>query len=174
LRTLERAGLLEHYVGETRRESEYYLTQAGQELLPVIERLGEWGQRWVNADVEPNDIDPGLLMWDMRRRIHLDRLPSRRVVVQFDFRGARNESWWLILDATAIEICRTDPGYDVALLVTADTLALHQTWIGRLSVADALQRGLIQLDGPLELVRAFPTWLALGSFAGIPAASSAR
>ncbi len=37
--------------------------------------LGEWGPRWANQDIGPEGLDPGLLMWDMRRRINLDNLP---------------------------------------------------------------------------------------------------
>lgn len=65
-----------------------------------------------------------------------------------------------------------DPGFECDLLVTADTVALHRVWIGRLAMIDALREDLIQVGGPRELVRAFPQWLALSSFAGIEAASS--
>lgn len=172
LRSLERAGLLERRLGARGRGSEYYLTEAGQELLPVIERLGQWGQRWANTDVGPSDLDPGLLMWDMRRRIYLDLLPNRRVVVQVDFRGARRESWWLVLECAEVSVCRDDPGFECDLLVTADTISLHRVWIGRLAMVDALRQDLIQIDGPPELAGAFPKWLALSPFAGIQAASS--
>jgi DNA-binding HxlR family transcriptional regulator len=173
LRALERAGLVERRASATGRGALYYLTPAGQALLPVIEGLAEWGQRWVNADVGPSDLDPSLLMWDMRRRINLDQLPAQRVVAQFDFRGACSGSYWLILDRKDVSVCLRDPGFDVDLLVTADTLALHRVWIGRLRLADALREELIQLDGPSDLVRGFPRWLALSSFAHIPPAPQA-
>lgn len=156
LRSLERAGLIERRLGATGRSAEYHLTRAGQELEPILNLLGEWGQRWANADVSPNDIDPGLLMWDMRRRINRDRLPPRRVLAQFDFRGARCESWWLLLDRGEVSICLEQPNFDLDLLVTADTLALHRVWIGRLSLASALRNDLVRLDGSPDLVRAFP------------------
>jgi hypothetical protein len=138
----------------------------------VIERFGEWGQRWANTGVGPSDLDPGLLMWDMRRRIHLDLLPDRRVFVQVDFRGARRESWWLVLEFAEVSVCRDDPGFECDLLVTVDTLSLHRVWIGRLAMADALHQDLIRIDGPPKLARAFPKWFALSSFAGIRAAGA--
>lgn len=171
LRTLEMAGLVEHRASNGR--SEYYLTAAGQELMPVIEGMGEWGQRWVNQEIGPQDLDPRLLMWDMRRRIHLDRLPGRRVVARFDFRGDRRDTIWLVLERPEPSVCFHDPGYEVDLLVTADTVALHRVWIGRLDLADAIRDGSISLDGSRELTRAFPRWLALSSFAGIPPADRA-
>jgi len=174
LRALERAGVVARRPGLGRRGLEYHLTPAGEALRPVIDLLGEWGQRWANQDIRSGDIDPGLLMWDMRRRINRDQLPPRRVVVQFDFRGAYIESWWLVLEPGEVSVCLEPPGFDLDLLVTADTLSLHRVWIGRLSLAGALRNDLIQLDGPIELVHAFPHWLALSSFAHIPPARLPR
>jgi DNA-binding HxlR family transcriptional regulator len=39
----------------------------------------------------------GLLMWFLRRRIHVERLPAERVTVQFEFRGADKRRFWLVL-----------------------------------------------------------------------------
>ena len=36
----------------------------------------------------------------------------------------------------------------------------------------ALRQGLVELDGPAELVRAFPTWLALNLLAHVPPVAS--
>lgn len=168
LRSLERQGVLERRSdGKTRVE--YWLTPAGDELFDVVWKLGEWGQRWANSDIGPDDLDPKLLMWDMRRSIHLDRLPSSRVVAQFEFTGAKRETIWLVLERHDVSVCFQDPGLDADLLITADTLALHRVWVGRLSMSDAIKQGLFQVDGPRELARAFPEWLALSAFASVPA-----
>jgi DNA-binding HxlR family transcriptional regulator len=170
LRALERAGLIERRGDPGGRRAEYHPTQAGLELYPVLEQLGAWGQRWYNPDVGPEDIDPSLLMWDMRRRINVELLPARRIVIQFDFEGARRQSFWLVLDRHDSSVCLQDPGFDVDLVVTADALALHRVWIGRLALADAIRDNLVQLHGPSALTRAFPRWLKLSVFAPIPSA----
>jgi DNA-binding HxlR family transcriptional regulator len=169
LRSLERDGIIERRTGDGRR-CEYHLTQAGQELYGIVMQLGEWGQRWVNHDIGPSDIDPGLLMWDMRRRIHLDRLPDYRLVVQFNFQGASKDKFWLVLERPEPSLCLHDPGFDIDLMVTVDTLSLHRVWVGRLPLAEAIDQELVQIDGPPELARAFPGWLALSKFADIPSA----
>lgn len=172
LRGLERAGVVERRVDGDGKRPSYHLTPAGEELLNVIWALGEWGQRWVNHNIGPADVDPQLLMWDMRRRIHLDRLPPRRVVVQFDFCGASQRRFWLVLERDAPSVCFRDPGFDVDLVVTADTVAMHRVWMGRMPLETALRQGLIELDGPTELVRAFPDWLALSLLAHVPPVAS--
>ena len=59
------------------------------------------------------------------------------------------------------------PGFEVDLIVRADTLAIHRVWLGHQSFADALSKRLIELDGERELTRAFPNWLALSHFASV-------
>lgn len=172
LRSLEAAGVVTRRRCESAR-AEYHLTESGQDLFGVVVALGEWGQRWANHDVGAADVDPALLMWDMRRRIHIDRLPDRRIVAQFDFKGARERSFWLVLEKNGPSVCFHDPGFDVDLLVTADTLSLHRVWMGLQPMSKALRLGEIVIEGPRELARAFPSWLALSPFAGIAPAGPA-
>ena len=63
LEELEPAGLVERRPVERGRGPTYHLTQAGRELLPVIEGMGVWAQRWVRHDlVADENLDPDLLM----------------------------------------------------------------------------------------------------------------
>lgn len=169
LRSLERQRVIERRPDGNGR-IEYWLTPAGDELFHVVWKLGEWGQRWANREIGPDDLDPKLLMWDMRRRIHLDRLPGNRVVAQFEFTGAKQDKIWLVLERHDVSVCFHDPGLNADLLITADTLALHRVWMGRLSLPEAIKARLIEIDGPRDMARAFPTWLALSAFASVPVA----
>jgi len=78
LRTLEGAGLV------VRKETgEYALTPSGRELEPVVMGLGVWGTRWARKESRPDENDPVLLMWDLHRNLHVDRLPAKETVVAF-------------------------------------------------------------------------------------------
>jgi len=80
LRELEDAGAVvrERIVGGSGHR--YRLTEAGLEFRPVIEALGQWGQRWT-IRVRAENLDAGFLMWNVRRRIATGLLPDRRHVV---------------------------------------------------------------------------------------------
>jgi DNA-binding HxlR family transcriptional regulator len=178
---LEDAGIVRSEARTKGRGREYFLTPAGEELRPVIERLGEWGQRWARNRISADDLDPGLLMWDIRRRVNTDRLPERRVVVRFDFRAVpktvrSQATFWLILEQPDVDVCLKDPGYETDLVVDADLVALTQAWMGDVRLADAMRSGRVRVDGPTALVRAFPGWLARSGFADVerPRAGSAR
>jgi hypothetical protein len=174
-------GILRSAARTKGRGREYFLTPAGEELRPVIEGLGEWGQRWARSQVRADDLDPGLLMWDIHRRVNTDRLPDRRVVVQFDFRAVpktirRPATFWLILEHENVDVCLKDPGYEIDLVVNADLAALTKAWMGDVRLADAMRTGLVRVEGPTALVRAFPGWLALSGFADVerPRTGAAR
>lgn len=172
LQQLEDVGIIRSVARSKGRGREYFLTPAGEEFGSIIEELGKWGQRWARTQVEAGDLDPGLLMWDIHRRLNVERLPDRRVVVRFDFRGLSKvgrcpKTWWLILERKNVDVCLKDPGYEVELVIDADLAALTKVWMGDVRLDDVRRAGLIRLEGPSELVRAFPAWLALSGFAGV-------
>jgi DNA-binding HxlR family transcriptional regulator len=172
LRELESAGIIERRPGPSGAGWEYYQSRAGEEIRPIVERLGEWGQRWAHSQFRTERLDAGLLVWDMHRRIRLDALPPQRVVVRLDFRGLPRDSrgqttFWLVMDRGGAAVCLKDPGFSVDLVVSADAQALTRVWMGALPLTAAIRSGLVELDGPRILARAFPTWLGLSSFATV-------
>jgi DNA-binding HxlR family transcriptional regulator len=152
-------------------DGEYRLTPSGEELGEVVVRLGEWGQRWAEP-VRRANLDSRLLMWDMRRRIALDRLPDRRVVVRFDFRGVPPgrcpKVFWLLLTRAEADLCIVEPGYEVDLFVEADLAAFSRVWLGEVPMRQMIREGGIKLSGAREPVRDFPSWLLLSTLAAVP------
>ena len=172
LHELEDTGIIESQPLARGRGREYRPTRAAQEFRAVLDGLGEWGQRWGTTQFDPGNLDLKLLMWNVRRRIDFERLPERRVVVRFDFRAfpARCRGFrtcWLLLERQGSDVCLKDPGYDVDLVVTADAGAMARVWTGAMTFAQAVQSGGLRLEGPRDLVRAFPTWLLLSHFAHV-------
>jgi DNA-binding HxlR family transcriptional regulator len=172
LRALEAAGVVQAVPLPGERAREYRLTEAGREFGSAIDCLGAWGQRWT-VRVQQRNLDPGFLMWNVRRRIALERLPAGRTVVRFDFggvpagRGPR--VFWLLLErGKPAELCVSDPGFEVDLYVRTDLAAFAGVWLGDLTYAQALARGAVQTSGPRVLARAFPSWLMLSRFADVP------
>lgn len=159
LRQLQRAGLIDkRLTGAGRATTEYQLTQAGMELFTVVNSLRAWGETWAFGDPTPDELDPVLLMWWMRSRADATQLPARRVVAQFDFHGAATVSFWLILTREDVTLCLTDPGYEVNLLITADLAAFYKLWGGRLGYSEAINTGVVRVEGIPSLVRSFPQW----------------
>lgn len=172
LRELEGAGIVTRTPAAKGKPGEYHLTDSGKEFRATIDALGVWGQRWA-IRFQPENLDAGVLMWSMRRRIALDRLPGRRVIVYFSYsgfpagyRGPRK--LWLILERSGADICLSDPGHEVDLYVEADIGAMARVWLGDLAFSAAVASKKIRLSGMPALARQFPSWLMLSPFAKVP------
>ena len=158
LRQLETAGVIER--SKSTQFSNYVLTDAGWELYPIIEAMGVWGQRWARSQYTASELDPALLMWDMRRMLQPAGLAPSRTVVEFRFKRAPvgKSTYWLVVDE-GIDLCMVDPGQPVDLWIRADLRSLTQVWMGDRTMHDAVDAGDVQLEGPRSLVRRFPDWL---------------
>jgi DNA-binding HxlR family transcriptional regulator len=150
-------------------DGRYVLTPAGRELRPVVEALGIWGTRWI-GQIGDKDLDPKLLMWDMRRNIDRDTVPAGRTVVEFRFgdMATANRHWWLVITPDDVDVCDVDPGHDVQVLVDGPLRQLVGIWLGELTWADAMRAGTVELHGPDALRRAVPRWFTLSPFAAVP------
>lgn len=163
--------LVAHGVVDT-SSGEYRLTEAGQELGEVVVHLGTWGARWT-APVRRDRLDAKLLAWDMRRRIAVDKLPEKRVVVRFDFRGVpaghkAPKTYWLVLERPQVDLCIIEPGFEVDVYVDADLAWFVRVWLGEVPMRQAMREGGINLAGERHSVRDFPSWLLLSTLAAVP------
>jgi len=167
LRRLEEVGAVERRRGV--HGWQYHLTEAGREFAPIIERLGEWGHRWYRSHFGAAELDVGLLLWDMRRRVKADAFPPRRISIQIDFADlpAAKRRWWLVCEDGETDICPTDPGFEVDLYVGSDLETMTRVWMGDISLRTALDAGRIELAGLRELRQRFEQWLGLSAYAGV-------
>lgn len=162
LRELERAGVL------VRRDGEYLLTPSGRELAPIVQGLGRWALRWVDADCSLANLDVKLLMWNMRRNLRSEPMPARRVVVEFRFAEppAGEDRYWLIVaPGQAVDLCSLDPGHEVDLVVTAELRALTSAWMGMSGFEAELAAGRIDLAGDPALAAGFTRWIGRSGLA---------
>lgn len=166
LETLEHAGI----VRKRRAASgvhDYVLTEAGQELRPILGGLGEWGQRWAR-DIKPEDLDPGWLVWNMHRRMNLAAMPRSRTVLQIEFTDARPQRYfWLVANGGEVDVCVKPPGYAVDLTVRCPVRTLAEVWRGLRPLKQAIRTGAIELHGASALRKSFPSWLLLSVYAPI-------
>ncbi len=131
----------------------------------MVDALGQWGYQWAAEQLRPDNLDAGLLMWFLRRRVQTDRLPAGRVTVQFEFRDADKRFFWLMLHRPDVDLCLADPGFDTDLCVTTDVRTFTRVYLGHVSIANALSEGSVTVVGRSDLRRAFSGWIGLSPFA---------
>ncbi len=164
LRTLERAGVVHRSVGAGR--SSYTLTRAGEELRSVVEGLGAWGIRWI-GELGEQDLDPHLLMWDIRRTMPVDVWPRGRTVVaiEFDDVSPRTSHWWLCVTGDDVDVCDVDPGFEPDVTLRTGLRTLTEIWRGDRTWSHASRAELIAVSGPGA--RDLPGWLGQMQLAAI-------
>jgi DNA-binding HxlR family transcriptional regulator/putative sterol carrier protein len=168
LKELEDAGIVErHRPKGSGGHYEYRLTQAGEELRPVVMALGEWGMRWTDSRLSLADYDPSILLWDMRRRIRHRELPDRRVVIQFSFPDSPRGKgeYWLVIEGLDVDLCLSDPGFEPDLYAAGPVRTWAQVWLGKRPLKSAIAAGEIEVSGVPGLVRRFDRLFELSVFA---------
>lgn len=167
LKALTRAGVVDRT--EIDGRTSYSLTRCGQELAAVVDALGTWGVRWIGG-LGDEDLDPHLLMWDIRRSLPVARWPGGRTTVAFRLGGvdAGTSRWWLVVDDGRADVCDFDPGYEVTATVQTSLRALTRIWRGDCSWQQALLDGSAAVSGPADVRRAVPSWIGQASLAAVP------
>lgn len=167
LKELEEAGIVTRKPVATERGIfEYKLSDAGHDLREVVIAMGMWGQKWVETSISLKNLDPSLLMWDMRRNLDPSPLPDRRVVIQFLYHDlpSTKQDWWLVVEPDGtVDLCWSDPGFDVDLYVTTDLRTMTAIWMGVTDVRSESDR--IEFDGAREIASTMQSWLKLSPFA---------
>jgi DNA-binding HxlR family transcriptional regulator len=149
---------------------EYLMTESGRELAPVVVAVGSWGHAWIKAKSSLDNLDPNLLMWDMRRNINPQPMPKRRNVIQviFSDQPPSQKNWWLIVDpAEGTDLCSVDPGFDVDLYMSTNLRTMTEIWMGYTPLTRAKSGGRLTITGDKQLETAMKSWLMLSPFAAV-------
>ena len=155
------------------RGYEYFLTEMGKELLPVVASIGEWGMRWARGKMDDTDLDLELLMLYLQRSIVADKLPGDETVIRFKFTDISQFSdWWIVTSENDVDVCVRDPGKDVDVYFTTDLHTMIEVWMGDTAYKTAISDGRLILVGQSGLTRNVESWLAPSVFAGIAPATA--
>ena len=73
--------------------------------------------------------------------------------------------WWLVVENGNVDLCQSDPGHDVDLYVASDVPTMAKVWIGKESLARALESDAIEVIGDRALQRTMGDWLMLAQVA---------
>lgn len=165
LRQLEQEGIIDKLDSGT--HPEYRLTTAGDAFRGLISGLAQWGLRHARDRLEASDLDPALYMWKLRTHIDRQTLPSKRVLLRFEFAGVpKNRTslrlMWLVLDRRAIDVCVKDPGFPVDLTIRGDIAALVAIFLRHANWTDKIGKS-VSLDGNRAIAREVPKWLSFNT-----------
>jgi DNA-binding HxlR family transcriptional regulator len=162
------AGIVREVAAKRGGGTEYELTEAGEDLKPIVMALGFWGQRWVESKLSLKKLDPSLLMWDMRRWLDPKPLPKRRCTIVYHFpelEAARQKFWLVVEPDGKVDLCNSDPGFEVDLYITGSLRAMTSVWMGVSTVKQEVAAQALDIQGDKKIAGAMEQWLGLSPFA---------
>lgn len=169
LKEMEARGLISRRENADSGLVTYKITPVGNELGPIVRALGQWAHKNVDTEVTLEHLDARLLMWNIRRNVDRNALPlSRKVTIQFTFPELESEqkSYWLIAKPGCdVDICWSDPGFDVDLYVNAQLRAMTSAWLGFSKLEKKIDNDQINLIGDEALANSIGSWLVQSSLA---------
>jgi DNA-binding HxlR family transcriptional regulator len=161
LRKLDEIGLVGRDPSNGSRSLPYSLTPAGEQLMPTLQSLWQWAEKWVPEDPDMARRDPTIILWWLRHRVDVRTAPERQVALEIAMRGNDADRCWLLLArSTEPTLCLEDPqlGEDLYVYVEADAADLYPIARGLRSWTDAVADGSVRIYGGPELVAALPGW----------------
>lgn len=168
LKEMEHNGLVIRRVRGPRNEISYHITQAAEELKPIVHALGKWAFRNVDREVTMEHLDVKLLMWNVRRKVDVARMPpARQWVVRFTFdpdMPGECDYWLVVRPGQPTDLCTSDPGQDVDLFVHAGLKPMTSVFLGYTTLLGEVNRGTIQLTGARDLAATMKDWFVPSVF----------
>jgi DNA-binding HxlR family transcriptional regulator len=173
LKTLVDHGIIERH-GELAGRASYRLTAAGQELTPIIEAIGVWGQRWVRSKMTRDELDVELLMVHLLRSLDAGAMKQKHAVLAFVFEDLHGplRRWWMLLDEDRRELCPAPPGREPDVVLTCRLRTLAEVFVGDQSLADAVEGGQLRLQGKPGLIKRLSRWLRPSPLARVARAAT--
>jgi DNA-binding HxlR family transcriptional regulator len=166
LKSLEQAGVVEKKNSSSGEGVLYSLTSAGQDLGQIVVRLGMWGDKWARSQLKPDDYDPSLLMWDVRRRIITTAFPAGKTVINFQFLDMppKKRAWWLVVEDGDVDLCLKNPGFDIDLVFSTTSQVMVEIWNGYTTIKKETRARNLSLTGSKELKSTVDDWLGYSVF----------
>ena len=168
LRSLEESRVISKQKSVNGGAIEYQLTDSGEDFVPIVKSMAQWGQRWAR-DLEVEDLDPRHLIWSVHLRMNLEAMPSGRTTIQFEFTDVRqiDRFYWIVVNESKVDVCLKHPGYEPDVCVASDLRRFIDSWRGFRSLEQEVKSGRIKVTGSPEMRNAFTGWLLLSGVAHV-------
>ncbi|MGB3146800.1 MAG: helix-turn-helix domain-containing protein [Paracoccaceae bacterium] len=168
LKEMQANGLVERVEDPATGNIDYIRTDKAAELDDILQALARWAQRHIKADIALENRNADVLMWTLQRRIVSEELPQRRIVVRFNFSDATSPAsrYWLISrPGEPVELCASDPGFDVDLYIETEVSVMTGLYLGRRSFNREIEEGRFFMSGEARLIKTIESWLKISIYA---------
>lgn len=134
--------------GEAGQQAVYRLAPAGRDAASIVTMLAEWGVKWAARHTRVDQIDVGVMMWDLHRTLNTSELPDGETVFSFHLKDLdKHNRWWIVATQRSVDLCDKDPGKSVDLYVDGPLDAMLDVWMGEADINEQLRSEVIVMTG---------------------------
>ncbi|GGX57682.1 winged helix-turn-helix transcriptional regulator [Saccharospirillum salsuginis] len=169
LKQLEAEGVIERHRSTSGRSWTYHLTRAGEEFAPIVEALGVWGQRWTRRRLTEQEMDLGLLLWELESTVKPEAFGDGLTVVELEVCDQPEHKrwfWFRNIDGHC-ELCLKKPDDEIDLYFSSTLSDLIYLWRGDIAIVKAIDTGRLRVHGNVKPSRAVAQWFGLCPLAHI-------
>jgi len=166
LRSLEEQGVVVRKRGAGAGRHEYFLTQSGKALAPVLTEMGKWGMRWARGDMTDKQNTAWGLVRDFAGRIDVGELPAVNTSIRFDLADVRESPiHYIHVHDGNVQVCDTNMGFETDVHITSTLDVMTRIWYGEVDMASAMRDRRMKVDAPPIYCRHISRWLRISSYA---------
>ncbi len=152
LRDLEQAGVIQRRkLPPPAGSAVYELTEWGEELEPIVTKLGAWGAR-SPFPPDTQEIGPDSIVLALGSLF--DREAAADLSASYELRIGE-ERFGVEIEAGKLELSRGPAAEPVASIAVADAPTLAAILTGQLSLDDALASGSLAIEGAKQAAKRF-------------------
>lgn len=169
LKQLEAEGVVERHRSASGRSWTYHLTSAGEEFAPIVEALGVWGQRWSRRRLTEQEMDLGLLLWELESTVRPEAFGDGPTIVELEVRDQpEHKRWFWFRNADGhCELCLKQPDHNIDVYLSSTLADLIYLWRGDMPVSQAIETDRLRVHGEARARQAVPRWFGICSLAHI-------
>lgn len=163
LKQLEAEGVVERHRSASGRSWTYHLTSAGEEFVPIVEALGVWGQRWSRRRLTEQEMDLGLLLWELECSVKPEAFGKSLTIVELEVCDQpNNKRWFWFRNCDGhCELCLKKPDHDINLYLSSTLSDLIYLWRGDIPISQAINSDRLRVHGDAEARHALTRWFGL-------------
>lgn len=169
LEELIKLGIINKKSIQDSSHSKYVLTPAGLALKNVVFSMADWGQEWLEIDLELDNLECDHLIWSIHRTAQPHPVMPKSFIVEIVFtdQPKKTQTSWLIFENNEVDICIIDRDFDVDVQIQSTAATLAKVWTGCSDFQQEVKDKNLVLHGEPKYISVANVWLGQSRIAKI-------
>jgi DNA-binding HxlR family transcriptional regulator len=169
LKELTKLGIINKNSSQDSKHAKYLLTPAGLALKNVVFSMADWGQEWLEIEIELDKLECDHLIWSIHRTAQPHPVMPILFIVEIVFtdQPKKTQKSWLIFENDEVDICIIDRDFDVDVQILSTAVTLAKVWTGCSEFKQEVKSKALVIKGNPKYTSIADVWLGQSRIANI-------